>query len=134
MQNTILDSIMFSLRIGKPLKGKDADYLMRCGHVELPANKKLNFREFVDTDTRKLLMSKFINSNFPPRDVVTAISERYSNKRVKLVAMYDDWDPIKSGELGTVDHVDGAGQVHVNWDNGRRLAVNFEAGDFVKIV
>lgn len=42
--------------------------------------------------------------------------------RVKLIHMNDD-TPIPDGTLGTVDHVDDWGTVHVNWDNGRYLGV-----------
>ena len=50
------------------------------------------------------------------------------NDRVRLVAMYDDPDPIPVGELGTVVSVSRHGgekdvwhQIDVAWDNGRTL-------------
>ena len=37
--------------------------------------------------------------------------------------MGDDPDPIKAGEQGTIKFEDGMGHIHVNWDNGRGLAL-----------
>ena len=44
-------------------------------------------------------------------------------KRVRLIKMNDDPDPIEPGTEGTIDNVDGIGTLHVNWDNGRRLGL-----------
>ena len=44
-------------------------------------------------------------------------------KRIRLIKMEDDPNPIEPGTEGTIDHVDGMGQLQVKWDNGRRLAV-----------
>lgn len=40
--------------------------------------------------------------------------------RVKLIEM-DDAQAPPVGTLGTVQHVDDMGTVHVNWDNGSTL-------------
>lgn len=42
--------------------------------------------------------------------------------RVRLVFMNDRYAP-PSGMLGTVDHVDDMGTIHVRWDNGSGLGV-----------
>jgi hypothetical protein len=44
-------------------------------------------------------------------------------KRIRLISMNDDPNPIPTGTLGTIQHIDGIGQLQVIWDNGRRLAV-----------
>lgn len=44
-------------------------------------------------------------------------------KRIRLIQMGNDPDPIEPGTEGTIDHVDGIGQIHVKWDNGRTLAI-----------
>ena len=47
----------------------------------------------------------------------------YKGRRIRLLNMKDDPNPISSGSEGTIIHVDDAGTVHVKWDNGRTLGV-----------
>lgn len=44
--------------------------------------------------------------------------------------MDDPYHPVNDGALGTVDHVDDAGQIHMKWDNGGGLALVPEEDDF----
>ena len=37
--------------------------------------------------------------------------------------MEDPYDPVPDGTEGEIAFVDDAGQVHMNWDNGRSLAL-----------
>ena len=50
-------------------------------------------------------------------------SKDLEGKRVRLISMDNDPHPIEAGEEGTIQLVDGLGQLHINWDNGRRLAL-----------
>lgn len=50
--------------------------------------------------------------------------------RIELGHMDDPCHPVPDGTLGTVDHVDDAGQIHMKWDNGRSLAIVPEVDDF----
>jgi hypothetical protein len=43
-------------------------------------------------------------------------------KRIRMIAMMDDPNPIKEDELGTITHV-GGGVINVSWDNGRKIGV-----------
>lgn len=43
--------------------------------------------------------------------------------RIRLDHMKDPYHPVADGTLGTVDHVDDSGQIHMKWDNGGTLAV-----------
>ena len=51
------------------------------------------------------------------------MDESLKGKGITLIKMGDDPNPIESGAKGTIRGVDGIGQIHVNWDNGRSLAL-----------
>ena len=44
-------------------------------------------------------------------------------RRVRLVALRDEYTEIRAGEEGTVRFVDSLGTFHVEWDNGLRLGL-----------
>lgn len=68
------------------------------------------------------------------REEVTRIKERYpKGTRIKLLSMDDPFSPIESGTKGTVHSVDDAGQIHMNWDNGRTLAL-IPGEDYFRII
>jgi len=51
------------------------------------------------------------------------MNERLKGKRITLIRMGEDPNPIKAGEQGTIKFEDGMGHIHVDWDNGRGLAL-----------
>lgn len=55
---------------------------------------------------------------------VENIKERYkTGTRIILHHMNDPYSPVPDGSKGTVSYVDDIGQIHMNWDNGRTLAL-----------
>jgi hypothetical protein len=54
---------------------------------------------------------KFMKEQYPP------------GTRVRLTEMRDPYAPVPSGTEGTVDFVDDVGQLQMQWDNGRTLAL-----------
>ena len=50
------------------------------------------------------------------------VSNELIGKRIKLITMFDDPNPIESGSVGTISHV-GGDVMNVTWDNGRSLGV-----------
>ena len=50
--------------------------------------------------------------------------------KIKLNYMNDNYNPVPSGTLGIVEHVDDAGQIHVKWENGSSLALIYDEDDF----
>ena len=43
--------------------------------------------------------------------------------RVELISMDDPYTKLKQGDQGTVDFIDDANVIHVNWDNGSSLGL-----------
>ncbi len=48
--------------------------------------------------------------------------EEIIGKRIRLISMDNDPNPIESGSVGTIYHI-GGGEINVRWDNGRTLGV-----------
>jgi len=64
---------------------------------------------------------------------VQRIKNKYpTGTRIELLHMYDNYG-VPDGTLGTVDYVDDAGQIQMNWDNGRTLAL-IESEDNFRII
>ena len=53
--------------------------------------------------------------------------------RIELIQMNDPFSPVEAGTRGTVHHVDDAGQLHMQWDNGRTLAIVPQVDSFRKL-
>ena len=53
--------------------------------------------------------------------------------RIKINTMSDPYHPVPSGTLGTVNHVDDAGTIHMKWDNGQSLGLIDEEDDFTVV-
>lgn len=53
--------------------------------------------------------------------------------RVLLNHMDDPYAPVPPGTKGTIQFVDDIGQLHMNWDNGRTLALVPGEDDFRKL-
>ena len=49
----------------------------------------------------------------------------------RIVLRYMQGEPqMPTGLKGTVQYIDDIGQIHVNWDNGRSLAINVKYDSF----
>lgn len=60
---------------------------------------------------RNANMANFFRENYPP------------GTRIRLEQMNDPYAPVPPGTVGVVDMVDDACQIHMNWNNGRTLAL-----------
>lgn len=61
---------------------------------------------------------------FPSRIETEYLRKAYPcGTRIRLIHMNDSCHPVEDGMTGTVTYVDDAGNIHMNWDNGRTLAL-----------
>jgi hypothetical protein len=62
---------------------------------------------------------------------IEELKEKYPvGTRIKLLEDMNDSQPIKAGEIGTIDFIDSMGSLQMTWDNGRSLAVVPEVDKF----
>ena len=65
-----------------------------------------------------------MNNNFPSKEIVERLRERYpAGTSVELVSMNDPHTSLRPGDRGVVAFVDDIGTLHINWDNGSSLGV-----------
>ena len=59
-----------------------------------------------------------------PTDIVQSLREKYEKgSGVELIKMADDIHRLPDGFKGKLDHIDEAGQFHVQWENGAMRAL-----------
>ena len=60
---------------------------------------------------------------YPNKDYIEYLRRKYPpGTRLQLSCMEDEF-PVPPGSMGTVDFIDDAGQIHMNWDCGHSLAL-----------
>ena len=65
-------------------------------------------------------------NNFISKAALEARRARYKKGVcVELISMTDPYTKLKPGDMGTVDFVDDAGTVFINWDSGSHLGAVF---------
>ena len=80
------------------------------------------------------MLIKLRKDGTPCREIVDRIKKQYpAGCRIKLHRMEDPWSPVPAGTKGTVVCVDDAGQIHMQWDNGRTLALVPGVDSFTRI-
>lgn len=58
-------------------------------------------------------------------EAVAMLKKRYTaGTRIELISLEDPYNrKLGEGDLGTVNHVDDVGTIHVDWDCGSRLGL-----------
>ena len=71
---------------------------------------------------------------FPNEHELTALRERYpAGTRIRLNHMDEPYSLIPPVTTGSVDSIDAAATVHMQWDNGRTLSLIPGEDDFTII-
>ena len=66
------------------------------------------------------------------RETLATLRAQYpKGTRVELVHMDDPYTKLTAGDIGTVNHVDDMGTIHINWDCGSSLGAVYGV-DIVK--
>ena len=67
---------------------------------------------------------------FPTEKELEMLREKYpKGTKIRLIHMNDP-QPVPSGTIGEVALIDDAGNIHINWQNGRSLAIIEGIDDF----
>lgn len=73
-------------------------------------------------------------ARFPSRKEVEQLRKKYPiGTRLYLIKMDDPYAPVPSGTRGSIVYIDDAGQIHMDWDNGRTLPLIPGVDDFRKL-
>jgi hypothetical protein len=68
------------------------------------------------------------------RNQVELIRKHFKKgERVKLISMNDPYTRLKHGDKGIITDIDDIGQIHVHWDCGSTLALNYVQDNFITI-
>lgn len=68
------------------------------------------------------------------KEQVELLEKHYKEgDRVKLIFINDSLTSLSYGDQGTIKKIDDIGQIHVNWDCGSSLALNFNEDEFITI-
>lgn len=51
------------------------------------------------------------------------LDKELKGKRLRLIKMNDEPNPVPDGTEGTIQFVDDAGTIHLKWDDGSELGV-----------
>lgn len=73
-------------------------------------------------------------SGWPSFSEIKELKKKYPRgTRIRCRYCNDFYHPIESGALGTVDHVDDIGTIHVKWDGGRMLGLVYGEDSYEKV-
>lgn len=140
MNTSFTKNLSNNLLCGLPLTHEDYVVLSSttlCTGLSVSENAYTSNEQHLNvSDTVRYSVMKDLDliGSWTPRNVVSEIKRLYIGKKIEMMMMPDDPDPIPIGSIGLVVGVDDAGQLSVEWDIKRSLRVSFSAGDVVKIL
>lgn len=113
--------------------------------IEIEATSKEEALRIVKEQYRKeditLTEQEYVQTDFSILNVELVKESKIDNlrknyppgTRIKCLHMNDPYHPIPMGTLGTVEHVDDGGTIHMKWDNGSGLGLIPNEDMFIKV-
>lgn len=65
------------------------------------------------------------------KKVFRKLHKELKGKRLRLIQMNNEPNPVSPGTEGTIYGVDDAGTIHLNWDDGSLLGVIIDTDQFI---
>ena len=108
-------------------------WIVTCPHLENDKNAEYRCKETASNISKAQFEKRCSWHPCSCEVFINAVKRDFTKgTRIKLIRM--DGEPqMKLGLIGTVNHVDDIGQVHMNWDNGSSLALTIYLDKFEKI-
>ena len=70
---------------------------------------------------------------YPNKDYIEHLRRKYPPGTLLQLSCMEDEMAVPPGSMGTVGCIDDAGQIQVNWDCGRSLALNPGVDSFIRL-
>ncbi len=96
---------------------------------ELPLREQLQAMNRIEQEFDQMEGGKRMDYDAMRKNIAVAKALFPTGTRLQLIEM-EDPDAVPAGTRGTVTTVDDAGNIHMNWDNGRSLALIYGEDKF----
>ena len=89
------------------------------------------FKKIEDIDEIIEILEKQSKTREYSKEELKYIRNKYTvGTKVKLIRMYDLIGAVPPNTTGTISYVDDIGTIHIDWENGSTLGLNFEIDEF----
>lgn len=112
----------------KTLKIEEFDGILKI--TPYPEKVEL-FKKIEDIDEIIEILEKQSKTREYSKEELKYIRNKYTvGTKVKLIRMYDLIGAVPPNTTGTISYVDDIGTIHIDWENGSTLGLNFEIDEF----
>lgn len=81
-------------------------------------------KKIIKSEELEDLILSIKNQKIQPNINLENIKKYYkTGQKVRLIKMYDYIAPIPPLTTGIIEYIDDIGQIHINWNNGSKLAL-----------
>lgn len=113
----------------KTLKIEEFDGMLKI--TPYPEKVEL-FKKVEDIDEIIEILEKQSKTRKYSKEELKYIRNKYTvGTKVKLIRMYDLIGAVPPNTTGTISYVDDIGTIHIEWENGSSLGLNFEIDEFI---